>query len=235
MWLKGDDALAMLANHGDGMGWWRLDPRTGGERLLFNLTDVARPAGVQSQVIGPSAGMSISADFTRLAVAYVRNGVPNLWTTTLADRRPVNPLVQRTFEPIGGAFGSWSHDAAWLAYQCGRGGDTQICVVGAEGTAAARQLTQDPGTNFIGEWIDDAILFAGKQRAVWNVRSVARSTGKVSTLTAFTEPRFYVRYPRWDPTGRRVLFERYETTGRLWSLRLPPVTVAEPPARDSSR
>ena len=32
-WLKGEDALAMLANHGDGMGWWRLDPPTGRERL----------------------------------------------------------------------------------------------------------------------------------------------------------------------------------------------------------
>ncbi|MEO5822977.1 MAG: winged helix-turn-helix domain-containing protein [Vicinamibacteraceae bacterium] len=235
-WLKNEDAIVMLANHGDGMGWWRLDPHTGRERLLFYLTDVTRPAGVQSQVIGPSAGMSISADFTRLAVAYVRDGVPNLWTTTLVGQRPVNGLVQRTTEAIGGAFGSWSHDSAWLAYQCGRGGDTQVCAIAADGTAPARQLTQDPGTNFIGEWIDDdAILFAGKQQAVWNVRSVSPATGKVSTLTAFTEPRFYVRYPRWDPTGRRVVFERYETTGRLWSLRIPPVTVAEPPARGSSR
>ncbi len=236
MWLKNEDALAMLANHGDGMGWWRLDPHTGRERLLFTLTDVPRPAGVQSQVVGPSAGMSISADFTRLAVAFIRDGVPNLWTTTLVGQRPVQPFVQRTTEPIGGAFGSWSQDAAWLAYQCGRGGDTQICVVDAEGTTPARQLTHDPGTNFIGEWIDDeAVLFAGKQGGVWNVRSVSRSTGTVSTLTAFTEPRFYVRYPRWDPTGRRVVFERYETTGRLWGLRLPPVIVAAPPARGSGR
>ena len=88
IWLKGEDALAVLANHGDGMGWWRLDPHTGRERLLFHLTDVQRPAGVQTQVIGPSAGMSISADFTRLAVAYVRDGVPNLWTTTLVAQRP---------------------------------------------------------------------------------------------------------------------------------------------------
>jgi Tol biopolymer transport system component/DNA-binding winged helix-turn-helix (wHTH) protein len=235
-WLKHEDALMMLANHGDGMGWWRLDPHTGRERLLFALRDVARPAGVHSQVIGPSAGMSISADLSRMAVAFIRDGVPNLWTTTLVDGRPVGAFVQRTAEPIGGAFGSWSHDAAWLAYQCGRGGDTQICVIDAEGKAPARQLTHDPGTNFIGAWIDDdAVLYAGKQQAVWNIRRVSRSTGAVSALTAFTEPRFYVRYPRWDPTGRRVVFERHETTGRLWSVRLPPVTVAAPPARDSSR
>jgi Tol biopolymer transport system component/DNA-binding winged helix-turn-helix (wHTH) protein len=236
MWLKGEDALAVLSNHGDGIAWWRLDPHTGRERLLFSLADVQRPAGVQTQVVGPSAGMAISSDFTRLAIAYVRDGVANLWTTTMRGQRPVDPLVQRTFEPVSGAFGAWSNDGARLAYQCRRGDDTQICVIGAEGPAPARQLTFEPGTNFIGEWIDDdTILFAGKRAAVWNVRRVSRSTGQVTTLTAFTEPRYYVRYPRWDRVGRRVVFERYETTGRLWSLRLPPVIVAESPARGSAR
>ena len=36
-WLRGDNALAVLANHGDVVGWWRLDPATGRERLLFPL------------------------------------------------------------------------------------------------------------------------------------------------------------------------------------------------------
>jgi hypothetical protein len=57
------------------------------------------------------------------------------------------------------------------------------------------------------------------------VLRVSRS-GQVTPLTAFVEPRFYVRYPRWDPAGRRVVFERYETTGRLWSVQLPAVSAA---------
>jgi Tol biopolymer transport system component/DNA-binding winged helix-turn-helix (wHTH) protein len=235
-WLRGGNALAVLANHGDGMGWWRLESKTGREQRLFLLNQIARPPDVQAQVVGPAAGMAISSDFRHLAVAYVRDGVPNLWTTTLGPHGPTAPLVQRTFETTSGAFGAWSPDGAWLAYQCGRGGDTQLCVVDAGGKTRARQLTSTPGTNFIGEWTDDdAILFAAKERAVWNIRSVARTTGKVTVMTAFVEPRFYVRYARWDAANRRVVFERDETTGRLWSVRIPDVTAPRSPARDSSR
>ena len=235
-WLRGENALAVLANHGDGMGWWRLESGTGREQPLFLLNQIARPPGVQAQVVGPAAGMAISSDFRRLAVAYVRDGVPNLWTTTLGPHGPTGPLVQRTFETSSGAFGAWSPDGSWLAYQCGRDGDTQLCVVDADGKTPARQLTSTPGTNFIGEWTDDdAILFAAKERAVWNIRSVARTTGKVTAMTAFVEPRFYVRYARWDAANRRVVFERDETTGRLWSVRIPDVTAPQSPARGSSR
>jgi Tol biopolymer transport system component/DNA-binding winged helix-turn-helix (wHTH) protein len=235
-WLRGDNALAVLANHGDVVGWWRLDPATGRERLLFPLDQITRPPNVQAQVVGPAAGMAISADFRRLAIAYVRDGVPNLWTGTLGPHGPNGPLVQRTFETISGAFGAWSPDGSWLAYQCGRDGDTQLCVVDAEGRAPARQLTTAPGTNFIGEWTDDdAILFAARERAVWNIRRVARGTGIVTPMTAFVEPRFYVRYARWDAANRRVVFERDETTGRLWSVRIPDVTAARPPGRGASR
>jgi hypothetical protein len=235
-WLKGENALAVLANHGDGIAWWRLDPDTGRERLLFHLKDVNQPAGVQAQVIGPSAGQWISPDFRHLAVAYIRDGVPNLWTAQLGERGPSGPFVQRTFESVSGAFGSWSDDGRWLAYQCGRGGDTQICLIDGDGAEPVRQLTHDSGTNFIGEWIgEDAVLFAAKHQAVWNVRSVAPATGQVTALTAFAEPRFYVRYPRWDPANRRVVFERFETTGRVFGVQLPAVNAAQSPGHDSER
>jgi Tol biopolymer transport system component/DNA-binding winged helix-turn-helix (wHTH) protein len=227
-WLRGQNALAVIANHGDGLGWWRLEPDTGRERLLFYLADVKRPAGLTSNVIGPSAGMSISADMRHLAMAFIRDGVPNLWTVDLGDRGPAGPFVQRTFETESGAFASWSPDGRWLAYQCTRGGSVHLCVVDvtAPPPTPVRQLTQDAGTNFNGEWIDDdSLLVAGKRAAVWNVLRVSRA-GQVTPLTAFVEPRFYVRYPRWDRAGRRVIFERYETTGRLWSVQLPAFSAA---------
>jgi hypothetical protein len=235
-WLRGEHALAVLANHGDGMAWWRLEPDTGREQLLFRTATVARPPGVQTQVAGSTAGMAISSDFRRLAVAYVRDGVPNLWTSMLDRHGPTGALVQRTFETVNGSFGSWSPDGSWLAYQCGRGGDTQLCVVDADGRAPARQLTFTRGTNFIGAWTDDdAILVAAKDRAVWNIRSVSRDTARVTAMTSFAEPRFYVRYAQWDAANRRAVFERWETTGRLWSVRIPDVTAPGPPGPGSSR
>lgn len=236
-WIDGDDALAVLANHGDGLAVWRLDPYTGRERRLFAVRDVRPPPDVQAYVIGPSAGLSLSPDLRRLAIAYIRDGVPNLWTTTMGDTGPAAPLVQRTHETVSGAFGSWSHDGRWLAYQCGRGGDTHLCLIDADGTQPVRQLTREAGTNFIGEWIgSEAVLFGGRERGLWNVRSVAASTGEVTTLTAFDEPASYVRYPRWDRSRRRVVFERHQTTGRLWGVQLPPaVTTAGSPATGAAR
>jgi Tol biopolymer transport system component/DNA-binding winged helix-turn-helix (wHTH) protein len=228
-WVTSEHAIAALANHGDGMGWWLIDPVTGRERFAFALADVERPAGVTSHVIGPSAGMSISPDFKHLAMAFIRDGVPNLWTADLGPRGPTGPFVQRTFETENGAFASWSPDGRWLAYQCTRGGSIQLCLIDATAPppAPVRQLTDDPGANFNGEWIDDdAMLVAGKRAAVWNVLRISRTTGEVTPLTTFVEPRFYVRYPRWDPAGRRVVFERYETTGRLWSVQLPAISAA---------
>ena len=236
LWIAGEDALAVVANHGDGLAWYRLDPATGRERLIFPLRAVPRPAGVEAQVIGPSAGQAMSRDLRRLAVAYVREGVANLWTTELGPAGPSGPLTQRTFESASGAFGSWSPDASQLAYQCARGAGTQLCVVDAVGPRPARQLTHDAGTHFIGEWAsDDALLFAVKRDAVWNVMKVSTTTGQVTPLTAFAEPRFYVRYPHWDPVRRRVLFERTEATGRLWSVLLPGVSAAGSPAAAPAR
>jgi Tol biopolymer transport system component/DNA-binding winged helix-turn-helix (wHTH) protein len=231
-WVTGVNAIAALADHGDGMGWWLIDPATGRERFGFALGDVRRPAGVTSNVVGPAAGMSISPDFTRLAVAFVRDGVPNLWTADLGLHGPSGPFVQRTFEKESGAFASWSADGRWLAYQCTRGSSIQMCLVDAAAPppAPVRQLTRDAGTNFNGEWIDEsAFLVAGKRAAVWNVLRISATTGEATPLTAFVEPRFYVRYPRWDRARRRAVFERYETTGRLWSVQLPAVSAAGSP------
>jgi len=70
---------------------------------------------------------------------------------------------------------------------------------------------------------------------VWNSRRVARATGTVTPMTACVEPRFYVRYAQWDAANRRVVFERDETTGRLWSVRIPDVTAARSPGRGALR
>jgi Tol biopolymer transport system component/DNA-binding winged helix-turn-helix (wHTH) protein len=239
IWLTNQDAVAVLSDHGGNLGWWLVDPQTGRERLAFNVRDIPRPAGLQAQVIGPSAGMSLGRDFTRLAVAYVRDGVPNLWTAELGPRGLAGPLVQRTFETVSGAFAEWSPDGRQLVYQCARGRSTQLCLIDptAPPPAPVRQITHDPGTNFNGGWADDdTILFAGRRAAVWNAMRVSVRSGAVRALTTFREPRFYVRYTRWDRTNQRVVFQRVETAGRVWSVRLPPaVTAAGSPATASGR
>ena len=109
-------------------------------------------------------------------MAVVRDGTPNLWVGTMQDMRPRGDLIQRTFEREGGSYPAWSPDSQWLAYQCTRGTDTDVCVIGADGIGR-RQLTNQSGQSWVGGWAadNDRILFAARRDAVWNVATVSRS------------------------------------------------------------
>jgi hypothetical protein len=50
---------------------------------------------------------------------------------------------------------------------------------------------------------------------------VSRQTRAVQAVTRYTQPRVYVRCPRWDRANNRVLFEYAETIGRIWSVEVP--------------
>lgn len=223
-WMPGEREIAFVSDHSQGRGFWALDPESGRERLLFRYADLPRaPDNSQASTASPSTNIAFSKDFSRLVMAVVRDGTPNLWVGTMQDMRPRGDLIQRTFEREGGSYPTWSPDGQWLAYQCTRGTDTNVCVVGADGNGR-RQLTDESGQSWVGGWAtdNDRILFAARRDGVWNVASVSRSNGSVQMLTQFTEPRIYVRYPRWDASQNRVVYERSETTSRIWSVDLSP-------------
>jgi Tol biopolymer transport system component len=222
-WMPGEREVAFITEEEGGPAYRSIDPETGRETPLFRLADLPRPPGEsQPSTAAPSTNIAFARDFSRLAMAIVRDGRPNLWVAGLRLYRPDGTLVQRTFEREGGSYPVWSPDGRWIAYECTEGTDTHVCVIGAEHGDRV-QLTHEPGQSWVGGWASDSdrVLFAAKRAAVWNVAAVSRSTGVVQTLTHFTEPRGYVRYPRWDPANNRAVFERSETTGRIWSVELP--------------
>jgi Tol biopolymer transport system component len=216
--------MAFVSNHAGGSGFWAIDVDSGRERLLFRYDELpAAPDDTQASTASPGVNIAFTRDFSRLVMAVVRNGTPNLWVGSMLDMRPRGDLSQRTFERERGSYPAWSPDAQWIAYQCTRGTDTDVCVIGVDGTGR-RQLTSESGQSWVGGWAadNDRILFAARRDAVWNVASVSRSTGAIQTLTHFTEPGIYVRYPRWDASQNRVIFERSETTSRILAVDLSP-------------
>lgn len=221
-WTPGGRDIAFVVDHGEGPGFWVVDPETGRERLLFPLSALHPPASTQPSPAAPAANIAIAPDFTRLAMSIVKDGTPNIWVAPLRDSRPDGPLVQRTFEQAGGSYPVWSPDGRSIAYQCSEGPDTHVCVTGADGAGRA-QLTHEAGQSWIGGWTRDGdkILFAARRDGLWNVALVSRTSSEVRTLTHFSEPRTYVRYPRLDPFHSRVVFERSDATGRIWAVELP--------------
>jgi Tol biopolymer transport system component len=223
--LPGDREIALVADHGEGPAFWAVDPETGRERLLFTLAELPRPPGPsQPSTASPAANIAIARDFTRVAMAIVRDGRPNIWIAGLSRKtlRPDGTIVQRTSEREGGSYPTWSPDGRWIAYQCADGTDTHVCVIGAESGERSR-LTSASGQSWIGGWApdNDTVLYAARRDGVWNVATVSRATSTARTLTSFTGPRSYVRYPRWDAFRDRVVFDRAETAGRLWAVDIP--------------
>jgi Tol biopolymer transport system component/DNA-binding winged helix-turn-helix (wHTH) protein len=222
-WMPDERELAIVSNHGGESGFWAVDADTGRERLLFKLSELPRASETsQESTATPAANVAFAPKFDRLAMSVVTSGVPNLWVAPMRDGRPSGPLVQRTFERDGGSYPVWSPDGRWIAYQCYSGTDTHVCVVGAD-SGERVQLTDEPGQSWTGGWAtdNDTILFAARRAGIWNVASVSKSTKLVRMVTDNSEPRVYVRYPRWDATGSRVIFERAVTNGRVWSAMLP--------------
>jgi Tol biopolymer transport system component len=221
-WMPGERELAVVSDHDDVHGFWAIDPATARERLLFPLSALVLPERAQQTTAAPAANIAIAPDFTRLAMSIVKDGVPNLWIAPLQDNRPSGPLVQRTFERDGATYPQWSPDGRWLAYQCAGGSDTHVCVIGAQ-DGERIQLTHEPGQSWVGGWSPDSaqVLFAARRSGIWNVATVSRTTSAIRMLTSFTDPRLYVRYPRWDSANARVVFGRSVTRGRLWTAEIP--------------
>lgn len=223
-WMPGDKEIGMMTDHGDGPGFWAVDPETRRERPLFKLSAIEQPSGVEPFNVSPGIASSVSADFEKLALAYVRKGVPNIWVVKIGKSGPVGSPAQVTFEQEGGSFPSWSPDGRLIAYQCTDGGNTHVCTVSSEG-GDRRQLTREPGQSWLRGWSPDGdkVLFAARRGLTWNVAWVSRSTGTTRALTQFTKPNTYVRYPVWDAAGKRVIFERSETRARIWSVEVPAI------------
>jgi Tol biopolymer transport system component len=144
-------------------------------------------------------------------------GVLNVWRQPLAG----GPRTQVTFDSEAMSYPQWSWDGKWLAVEIKRGDQTYMGVVSREG-GAVEEVVTEKGQTWPFSWpANDRIVFAGERDGVWNVYSVSRATKEVRRLTDFSSVRGYVRYPAASHDGSRIIFERGEQTGSLWTVQLP--------------
>ena len=228
-WLMNDDGTnreALLVDRVNGGTDWssdgkrvlvRWDPKPGEQRFWW--VDVATRRLAPIQVRGEGVlSARLSPDDRDIAYHARRtDGVTNVWIQPLDGGAP----RQVTSDAKGASHPVWSPDGRTLAVEIHRGGSTHVGVVSREG-GTIRQLTNERGQSWPHSWSPDGnwIAFAGERAAIWNLYAVSVTTGEVRTLTDFRSVDTYVRYPSWSPNGRRIVFERSQTSAGVWSFGL---------------
>jgi Tol biopolymer transport system component/DNA-binding winged helix-turn-helix (wHTH) protein len=175
------------------------------------LASLAIPA---EGVLSPS----LSPDGREIAFHLIDgNGVINVWRQPLEG----GPRKQLTFDSEAMSYPVWSPDGKSIVVEIKRGDHTYIGIVPKEGGPLEPIVSED-GQSWPSSWApdNDRIAFAGERDGVWNVYSVSRKTKEIRRLTNFTSVEGYVRYPSWSPTRSRIVFERAEQRGSLWTMKL---------------
>jgi Tol biopolymer transport system component len=216
VWLPGSTRIlfvvpdAPTSSRAAGAALWRVDIRT---RALQRI--ITHEQLTPEYALAPE-GRGI----------YFRSSENTIWFLPLDEHANTPGEPQITDIPAIGsvvAHPSMSADGrriAWTAVESGRQiwasylrGDVITAPIGDGPTerSSENELTADDGRNLVTTHRD----------GVWNIAAVSKSTSEVRPLTRVTTPRIVLRDPRWDLRNDRVLFERTETTGRIWTADLP--------------
>jgi len=209
-WLRDGRGVAFTAVETDGGGYRRVlrvvDPETRRSEELARL-------GADWHVprVDPAG--------TRLAFHRSRGEErAGVWVWTIGEDRP----KRVTDEPGFVGFPSWSPDGRLLSVELMEAAASHVGVVPVAG-GPVRRLTEEPGHSWAWAWSPDGskVLFSGLRDGRWNLYWVPveggperRITGHGASLSSF------VRYPDWSPAGDRIVYERRQTVGDVWLVRL---------------
>jgi Tol biopolymer transport system component/DNA-binding winged helix-turn-helix (wHTH) protein len=188
-------------------------------KFSFAWLDIATRQ--MSPIAVPAEGVlnpRLSPDGREIAFHVIDDaGVINVWTQPLEG----GPRTQVTFDAEAMSYPMWSPDGRSLVVEIKRGDDTQMGVVSRNG-GPIELIVTERGQSWPFSWApdNDRIAFAGARDGVWNIYTASRKTKDVRRLTDFNSVEGYVRYPSWSPARPRIVFERAEQRGSLWTTEL---------------
>lgn len=214
-WFPDGRRIAYMSKRGKVGGLWAIDVATRRETLIFDFAGAEEYPTLEGRL----AEFQLSPSMTRIAFSLIAppEGRRSLF---VSDATPFAP------RPLGSAnvsmgYPAWSPDERRIAVEIKDGTSTHAGVVNL-GTGAMTQLTRSHGQTWVRSWSPDGrrIAVAAQREGVWSLRSIEVSTGAETTVGPASPPRVYVRYPEWSAQGDRLLFERGEIRGNIWTVAL---------------
>jgi Tol biopolymer transport system component len=214
-WFSDSRRVAYMTKRGKVGGLWSVDIQTRREELVLDFAG----AGKGTALEGRLAEFQMSPSMTRIAFSLM---------TPPAGRRALYVATIEPFEPralgspaISAGYPAWSPDERTLAVEIKEVGSTQAGVVDLH-SGVLRQLSHERGQTWVRSWSPDAkkIAVAAQRNGTWSLRWIDVQTGKEALFAPVNPPRVYVRYPEWSAQGDRLLYERGEIRGNIWTIAL---------------
>lgn len=212
-WFPDGKRIAYLSKRGAVGGLWSVDIATRREELVFDFAGTQRYPGLEGRL----AEFQLSPSITQIAFSVL---------APPAGRRALFVSSARNFTPravgspsVSAGYPAWSPDESMLAVEIKDAGSTHAGVIDLA-TGSVRQLTRARGHTWVRSWSPDGsrIAVAAQRDGVWSLRWIDVQTGREGPIGPPELPRVYVRYPEWSPRGDRILYERGEIRGNIWTI-----------------
>jgi Tol biopolymer transport system component/DNA-binding winged helix-turn-helix (wHTH) protein len=214
-WFSDSRRVAYMSKRGHVGGLWSVDIQTRREELVFDFAGAEKYPTLEGRL----AEFQLSPSMTQIAFSLM---------TPPAGRRALYVANAKPFAPravgsptVSAGYPAWSPDETMLAVEIKDGSSTHAGVVDLR-SGMLRQLTNARGQTWVRSWSPDGkkMAVAAQRDGAWSLRWIDVQTGKDTLFAPVNPPRVYVRYPDWSAQGDRVLFERGEVRGNIWTIAL---------------
>lgn len=212
-WSKDGQRIAFLSRKENARGLWTVDIATRRDELLLDMNAAARTGGFE----GGLGELDVAPSMTQVAFSVLTapQGRRSLYVSPIPSFQPklVSPGDVATGYP------AWSPDERHIAVELFDGDSTHAGVIDVA-TGALRRLTADHGHTWVRSWSPDGRRIAAvfQRGGLWHLGWIDASSGQQARFSESEAPRVYLRYPHWSPTGDRIVFERGETRGNIWTI-----------------
>ncbi len=214
-WFSDSRRVAYMSKRGHVGGLWSVDIQTRREELVFDFAGAEKYPTLEGRL----AEFQLSPSMTQIAFSLM---------TPPSGRRALYVANAKPFAPravgsptVSAGYPAWSPDETMLAVEIKDGSSTHVGVVDLR-SGTLRQLTNARGQTWVRSWSPDGkkMAVAAQRDGAWSLRWIEAQTGKDTLFAPVNPPRVYVRYPDWSAQGDRVLFERGEVRGNIWTIAL---------------
>jgi Tol biopolymer transport system component/DNA-binding winged helix-turn-helix (wHTH) protein len=215
-WSADGKRIAFLSRKDNARGLFAVEVGTRRDERLLDMNAAAKMGGFEGGL--GELDVAPSMKHVALTVLTPPQGRRALYVS------PIDSFEPKPLSPgdVSVGYPAWSPDERRIAVEIFDGDSTHAGVIDMA-TGSLRRLTSDRGHTWVRSWSPDGrkIAAAFQRGGLWHLGWIDAANGQQGRFSEPVAPRVYLRYPHWSPIGDRIVFERGETRGNIWTIAAP--------------